>query len=122
METAKESSRQEYIYRINKVIDYIEKHIDQSLTLSELAGVACFSTFHFHRIFTTLTGETPIAFTQRLRIEKAAYMLCNSEELSITEIAFKCGFSSLSLFSRSFKKTFGVSSSKFRKENKQTIL
>lgn len=118
METTKERSKQEYIYRINKVMDYIEKHIDQPLTLNELADVACFSSFHFHRIFTYLTGETPIAFTQRLRIEKAAQLLRNNQALSVSEIAFMCGFSSLSLFSRTFRKTFGVTSREFRKEDR----
>jgi len=118
METTQERSKKEYIYRINKVVDYIDKHIDEPLTLSELADVACFSSFHFHRIFTYLKGETPIAFTQRLRIEKAAQLLRNNPELSVTEIAFRCGFSSLSLFSRTFRKAFGVTSREFRKEDK----
>lgn len=43
--------REEYVARINRVIDHIETHIDGELSLSALAKVACFSPFHFHRVF-----------------------------------------------------------------------
>ena len=69
---AKEKSRQEYIARINRVIDYIEKHLNEVITLDKISQIACFSPFHFHRIFSTLTNETINAFIQRKRIEKAA--------------------------------------------------
>ncbi|KAA4210812.1 helix-turn-helix transcriptional regulator, partial [Bacteroides ovatus] len=58
MET-KDINKQEYQLRINKVTDYIHNHIDQPLSLQKMAGIACFSPFHFHRVFTILTGETP---------------------------------------------------------------
>jgi len=65
-----EASRQEYISRINKVMNYVEKHIDQILNLYTLAGIANFSPFHFHRVFTFLTGETPNDYVQRIRMKK----------------------------------------------------
>ena len=92
MET-KELNKQEYLLRINKVTDYIHNNIDQPLPLQKMAGIACFSPFHFHRVFTILTGETPTDYIKRTRIEKAAQLLKRNKELSATEIARLCGFS-----------------------------
>ena len=91
MET-KDINKQEYQLRINKVTDYIHNHIDQPLSLQKMAGIACFSPFHFHRVFTILTGETPTDYIKRTRIEKAALLLKRNKELSATEIARLCGF------------------------------
>ena len=77
MET-KDINKQEYQLRINKVTDYIHNHIDQPLSLQKMAGIACFSPFHFHRVFTILTGETPTDYIKRTRIEKAALLLPKS--------------------------------------------
>ncbi len=108
----------EYIVRINKVYDYIEQHIGEEMTLAELAGVAGFSEFHFHRIFAALTGETLFCFIQRLRLERAATLLCIHPYDSVTQIGADCGFSSPAVFSRAFRKRFGCAPSEFRKSNK----
>ena len=110
----KELLRQEYISRINRVIDHIEKNIDSSLSLKELSRIACFSAFHFHRIFSALVGETLSSFIKRLRIEKAAAMLIGNPKYSITDIAFRCGFSSSAAFSRAFKEHYSVCASDFK--------
>ncbi len=114
--TRNEASRQEYISRINKVMDYVDKYIDSSLPLYTLAEVANFSQFHFHRIFTVLTGETPTDYVQRIRLEKAAILLQNHERMTISEIAYACGFSSLSLFSRSFRSYFKMTAKEYRRQ------
>lgn len=106
--------REEYTARINRVIDYIEANISRDLSLNELATVAHFSPFHFHRIFSGMVGETLNGFIKRLRIEKAATMLMHNTKKSITEIAFECGFSSSSTFSRIFQETFQMSASEWR--------
>ncbi len=67
--------REEYVSRINRVIDFIEKNIDRDLSLEALAKLAYFSRFHFHRIFRAMVGETLNQFIQRVRIEKAAAQL-----------------------------------------------
>lgn len=85
MET-KELNKQEYLLRINKVTDYIHNNIDQPLPLQKMAGIACFSPFHFHRVFTILTGETPTDYIKRTRIEKAAQLLKRNKELSNIEL------------------------------------
>lgn len=113
--TTKELSREIYMGRINKVFDYIDRHIDQPLFLNDLASEAAFSPFHFHRIFTFFTGETVNEFIVRVRVEKSASMLIGNPKLSILEIALQCGFNSASVFSRTFKKRFKVTPKSFRK-------
>lgn len=106
--------REEYTVRINRVIDYIESNLAKDLSLEELAGVAHFSSFHFHRIFSAMVGETLNSFVKRLRIEKAAVMLVQNPRESITDIALECGFSSPSTFARSFQEYFRMSASEWR--------
>lgn len=83
------------------------------MKLAELAAVACFSEFHFHRIFRAVCGETVNSFTQRLRLEKAARLLRYSQR-SLTDIALDCGFSSSATFSRAFRAGFDTAPSEFR--------
>ena len=104
----------EYTARINRVIDYIERHIDEELTLNKLASVASFSPYHFHRIFSSLMGETLNQFINRLRLGRARTMLVQNPKKSITEVALDCGFSSSATFARAFKEAYGVSASDWR--------
>ena len=92
--------RAEYIARVDRVIDYVERHLDEELSLDKLASVACFSRFHFHRIFGAVMGETLHQFIGRLRVERAALQLVSNPSKSITEIAFDCGFSGPAPFAR----------------------
>jgi AraC family transcriptional regulator len=107
-------AKNEYAQRIDRVIDYIRENLDRSVKLEELAKVACFSEFHFHRIFSAVSGETVNTFTNRLRLEKAARLLRYSDQ-SVTDIALECGFSSSATFSRAFRSGYETSPSEFRK-------
>lgn len=107
-------SNTEYTSRINRVIDHIEVHITDKLTLDELARVACFSPYHFHRLFAALVGETLSRYIQRQRVEKAASMLLYSPEKSVTAVALDCGFSSSATFARAFRTAFEMSASDWR--------
>ncbi len=111
-----ESTKTEYIARINRVIDYIEKNVDEDLSLEILAGVACFSSFHFHRIFKAIIGETLNQFINRIRVEKSAAQLMSNPNKTITDIAFDCGFSGSASFARSFKQYFKMSASQWRSQ------
>ena len=106
--------REEYVSRINRVIDYIEANIDTNLSLENLAAVAGFSPFHCHRIFRAMVGETLSQFIQRIRIEKAAAKLIGNPKKSITQIALECGFSSSAAFARAFREFFHMSASEWR--------
>jgi AraC family transcriptional regulator len=98
----------DYLRRIEGVMNYVRKHLAEEINLHTLAEVSCFSKFHFHRIFVAFTGETPALYINRLRLEQAANMLVGRPDFSIAEVAYRCGFSSLPIFSRAFKKYFGV--------------
>jgi DNA gyrase inhibitor GyrI/AraC-like DNA-binding protein len=116
MKPAELSSRVgEYQSRINRVMDYMESNLAETHTLEELAKVALFSKFHFHRIFQAMTGETPFQFLTRLRTAKAASLLRYSPSLSISEIGYQSGFSTPALFSRTFRQYFGVAPGAWRK-------
>jgi len=104
----------EYIHRVNVVIDYIENHLDKELRLEELASVAAFSKFHFHRIFFSIMGETLFHFIRRLRLEKSCFLLLSHPRMSIMEVAFSCGFSTPSGFTKSFTDYFQVSPSQWK--------
>ncbi len=112
------STNQEYVSRINRVIDYIDTNYNNNLSLDTLAEVANFSKFHFHRIFYSFIGETLYDFIQRVRVEKAASKLLFSDTITITDVAYDCGYSSVSVFSRAFKQVFEQSPSQWREENK----
>lgn len=114
MPSRKPEANSEYSRRIDWVIDHVRENLDRQLRLEELARVACFSEFHFHRIFGAVTGETLKDFTNRLRLEKAARQLRYSDQ-SLTAIALNCGFSSPATFSRAFRSGYGTPPSQFRK-------
>lgn len=109
--------RAEYFRRVHRAIDFLENNPDREVSLDELAAVACFSKYHFHRIFKEVTGETVGQYALRLRLQRAATELIYSKRKSITDIAYECGFSESSVFSRSFRQTFRQSPSQWRRSN-----
>ena len=108
--------KNEYRSRLNRTIDYIQNHYDEDLNLTKLAEVACFSKFHFHRIFRVMVGETLNDFVQRIRLEKSVQMLMTDLNKSITDIALDCGFSCSQNFAKIFKAHYGMTPSIFRRE------
>lgn len=108
--------REEYRARINRVLDYIEAHIDEELNLETLARVASFSPFHFHRIFRALQGEPLFQFIQRIRLERAASQLALQPKKPVTRIALDCGFSGSASFARAFRDQFGMSATAWRRD------
>ncbi len=107
-------SRDEYQARLNRVLDYIDRNIGRDLRLDELARVANFSSFHFHRIFSALIGETLNVYIQRIRVERAASALIDRPKATITEVALDCGYSGSAAFARAFRGRFGMSASEWR--------
>lgn len=104
--------RSHYIQRLNRVIDYIQRHPDGDLSLSSLAAVAHFSPFHFHRIFRTHTDRTLKAFVAQSRLDRALFVMRTSPRKRLAQVAVDCGFDSSSAFSKAFRKAYGVSPSK----------
>jgi AraC family transcriptional regulator len=103
----------DYVHRVNRAIDHVTRHLAEPLPLEDVARIACFSPYHFHRIFRALVGETLHAFVKRVRLERALYLMSHREGASLTDIALSCGFSSSSDFSRCFRGQYGVPPSVF---------
>jgi AraC family transcriptional regulator len=111
--------RDEYFARVCDAVEYADAHPAEDLSLARLAEVACFSPRHFHRIFTSLLGETPDDCVRRLRLQKAASLVLSREAPTMTEIAMACGFSTPALFSRNFARHFGSSPTDWREGMKR---
>ncbi|MBI2792201.1 MAG: AraC family transcriptional regulator [Gammaproteobacteria bacterium] len=103
-----------YEQQINNVIDHIGKHLDEKLTLADLSKIACFSKYHFHRLFTAYTGLSLHQYVRWLRLKRAAHQLIVDKRKSIIDIAVGAGFESHESFSRAFKQACGVNPSEFR--------
>lgn len=93
----------EYIDKFNIVFQYINTHYTEPLTLEHVANVACFSKYHFSRLFKQYTGTTFYDYLTFRRIRRAEELL-SSAEYSITDVALASGFSSTATFNRTFKK------------------
>jgi AraC family transcriptional regulator len=109
-------SRTEYESRMHRVIEHIDRHLDQVLDLDALAGVAHFSPFHFHRLFSAWMGETLGEYLRRRRVEVAAMRLAAQPRVTILNVALSVGFGSAEAFTRAFNSRFGCSPSTWRKQ------
>lgn len=105
----------DYQQRVNKVLHYINTHLDEDMDIGKLAELSNFSPFHFHRIMRAFLNEPLKSYIGRIRMEKAA-LLIQSTDLSMTDIAFKLGYDVPSSFNKAFKKQFGVSPSDYKED------
>jgi AraC family transcriptional regulator len=113
------ASRREYTARINRVLDYIDQHLSQPLELPQLAQVAHFSPYHFHRLFAAWMGETLGDYLRRRRLEVAAQRLTANVELPVLTIALEVGFGSGEAFARAFKERFDCTPTQWRTNARQ---
>jgi AraC-like DNA-binding protein len=100
--------------RISNVLRHIEEHFDQPLDLTDLAGLAFMSKYHFLRTFRRTVGVTPSRYLLGVRVRRAAVALC-ATPVPVATIAFDAGFGDLSTFNRHFRQAFGVSPAAFRR-------
>jgi AraC-like DNA-binding protein len=98
---------------LRRARDLIDRDYAEPLDLDTIAAEAGYSRYHFARAFTTAYGETPRAYLTRRRIERAKTLL-RTANLSVTEICFLVGFSSLGSFSTRFRDQVGWSPSEYR--------
>ena len=103
-----------YAVRFRRVLEYIDAHLDDDLSLERLSGVAAFSKFHFHRQFAELVGVPVHAYVQLVRFKRAVYQLAFRPERRIIDIALASGYESHEAFTRAFKKRVGQTPSEFR--------
>ncbi len=102
-----------YEDRVNRAISLVERRIASELSLEMLADAACLSPQHFHRVFKSLVGETVHEFTTRLRMERAVALARLEPQLAWKQIAARCGYRSVPVFSRAFRRHFGVNPAAF---------
>jgi len=107
------------ISRINGVLFHIHKDISAELSAARLCRIAAFSEQHFHRVFKEVTGESLHQYIRRTRLEQAANQLTFDPLSSVIEVAQKCGFLSLSSFSKAFKSQFSMSPGKWRERKRK---
>jgi len=93
--------------------DAIDRSYSQPLDVAALARVASVSDAHFIRTFRATFGETPHRYLQRRRVERAMFMLGETER-SVTDICLEVGFTSLGTFSRTFREVVGVTPTEYR--------
>lgn len=111
--TKKEDTQNEYYKSINRILDYIKGHLHENTDLKTLAGVACISPYHFHRIFKSVIGESLAEYVNRLRMEYVAGQL-KSSGFSLAQLAEKTGYSSEQALSRAFKNYFNLPPKTFK--------
>ncbi len=104
--------RWEAINAVQRMQDYIQEHINEPITMSDLAKVAGYSQWHSARIFKELAHKSPFDYLRALRLSKAALVL-RDEKSRVIDVAFDFVFASHEGFSRAFSKQFGISPKKY---------
>lgn len=106
---------QNYNARMQRVLDHIDQHLGEDLSLEAMSGVAAFSKFHFHRQFLATFGLSLHSYVQLARLKRASHRLAAKDAESITEIAMEAGYDAPDAFARAFRRRFGQSPSSFRR-------
>ena len=107
-------TRQTYVERIQHAVEAALDRLDEQLDGTAMADAAGFSAFHFSRMFAGMLGESPGAFVRRLRLERAAYRLRNTEQ-PIGEAALEAGYEGPEAFTRAFRAAFYMSPTDYRR-------
>jgi AraC family transcriptional regulator len=100
---------------LRRVLDYMDSHLDREIALADLADIACFSKYHFLRLFTEATGMTPHRYLVMLRMQRAARLLCTTRR-PVYGIAATCGYTSHGQFTKAFRRHFGMTPTQMRRD------
>lgn len=100
--------------RLSRVMEYIEANLEGSLTLDEIASIACLSRFHFARVFKAAIGQSPHQYVSSRRLERAKELLLRGDR-PLEDVAHALSFSSQANFSRAFRQKTGRTPSQFRR-------
>ncbi len=104
-----------YNARMLRVLDHIDRHLDDDLALETVSGVAAFSKFHFHRQFKATFGLSLHRYVQLARLRRGSEQLSDRQGQSVTDIALDAGYETPDAFARAFRQRFRQSPSSFRK-------
>lgn len=99
--------------RLKRVCDYIEEHLDNRLTLTEIAGVACLSPYHFSRSFKQAVGVGPQRYVMQRRIERAKTLMRRTNQ-PLALIAQEVGFTDQSHLTSLFRREMGITPGRYR--------
>lgn len=116
MVNMRDHTRTDWHRKVDEALIKLLNSLDKSPDFRKIAEDVAASPYHFHKQFKDLTGETFKACADRLRQEKAMFML--RQEKTITEIAFACGYSTLEMLSKAIRKTWGMSPTQLRRQSK----
>jgi AraC-like DNA-binding protein len=100
---------------VNRMQKYMLSHLDEDITLDDLAAVAGYSKYHAERIFKELTHRTPLDTVRALRLTRAAQTLQGSDD-KVIDVALDSGFDSHDGFTRAFLRQFGITPQKYQRE------
>lgn len=100
---------------VSRMQHYIEAHLDEEITLDNLANAARYSKYHAVRIFRELTHRTPLETVRALRLTRAAKVLQDADD-KVVDIAMYSGFDSHDGFTRAFSRQFGITPQKYHTE------
>lgn len=109
-----------YHARMQRVLVFIDNHLDEELDLERLSGVAAFSKHHFQRQFTSLFGISPLHYVRLARLKNASRQLAKRDGLSVTNIALDHGYHAPEAFARAFKRSLGQTPTQFREQPDST--
>lgn len=101
---------------IDRIIKFTHDNMEQGKAdLEHLAQELCMSSSNLRRRLTSITGETPANYLLKLRLEEARHLMDTRRDLSISDVALKCGFDDKSNFARTFRRVFGISPSEYQR-------
>lgn len=113
-----DSARIYYVFqksdRIYPVLDYLNQHYDEKISLEQAAEMTCMTPNSFCRYFKKTTGRTLVSYVQELRIEQVCLQLLTSDrKINVVDLAYRVGFNTVSNFNRTFKAIKGMSPKKY---------
>jgi AraC-like DNA-binding protein len=112
---ARASTRHELHARVQRGRQALDEMLTENLPLKSIARLAHLSPFHFHRAFSAVFGETPLAYRTRRRLERAARLL-GETDAPVIEVCLDTGFESAASFSTLFRRRYGASPTEFRRK------
>ena len=110
-----------YLEQLEKAILFIEANLCEDIRTEDVAGIAGYSYYHFHRVFEAVTGETIGNYIRSRRLARAAYDLMYSD-VKIIDIAVRYQFESQEAFNRAFKKLYKISPGTYRNNRIDSIV